>query len=81
MSEKNRTGVKIDIKKVIETINKNNPDKKELTQAKLAQDMGLSDATLRNYNNFNAPVVVSDVLHLAKISKLKVNDFIIVENK
>jgi len=81
MSEKKRTGVKIDIEKVIDTVNEKYPEKDKLRQYELAEDMGLSDATLRNYKNFNAPVVVSDILYLSKISGLEVKDFIIVENK
>lgn len=78
-NKKATTGVFVDIKKVVDTYNRNNPELKQLTQKDLAEKADMSAVTLGNYNRGNGPVVLKQIMLMAELSGLDVKDFITIE--
>lgn len=83
--KKRKTGIYVDVNKVIESRNEKNPDLKKMTQKSLAEEMETSEITVMTMKKGNASVAFKQALLMSEISGLEVKDFIIVgereENK
>lgn len=67
------------LKKVVKDWNKNNPDKRQLNQIVLAQKLGISTVTYRNYiNNKIGKIPFSFVKKLCEI--LQVDESVLVKD-
>lgn len=80
---KKKTGITVDVKKVIAKVNekrlKKNPESKELTQGQYAINKGVSSMTFNKYSNGNAPDSLRLVSEMQKDSGLHLSDFITIE--
>jgi len=79
--KKRKTGVYVDINKVIDTYNEKNPDLKQLNQKGLAEKISVSPITLGNLKGGNGPVILKQIITMSEMSGLDVKDFITIQSE
>lgn len=71
----------IDADVVIESYNKNNPDKEKLTAPKLATMIGKNHQIFSAWKNEYTPKIIESLMMMAEIGGVKLDDFITVKKK
>ena len=66
----------IDVDKVVDTYNKNNPEKRQLNQKILAELLDCNPQKLTEWKNGNGPKAIKDVIKLAELTGVPVKDFV-----
>lgn len=76
----NETPMVIDVDKVIENYNRNNPELKPLTRESLSKILNCNKQVFSDWKNGRMPKLVLRLLKLKEIGKCELSDFIIEKN-
>lgn len=71
-----KTEFVIDVDKIIDNYNKNNPDKRRLDRKTLAEELGVNKQLFSDWKNARSPKWIGWLMKLIEIGDCKLEDFV-----